>query len=44
MSHVAAAGMIFQDYRRFPVSIFMVKVAASGPLKTVTLTIFRISK
>jgi hypothetical protein len=28
-----ASGMIFQDHRRVPVSIFMVKIAASEPLR-----------
>jgi hypothetical protein len=32
--------MDFQNHRRFPVSIFMVKIAASEPLKSVTVKDF----
>jgi hypothetical protein len=40
----AASGMIFQNHRRLPVSIFSVKIAALGTLKWVTGRIFKISK
>jgi hypothetical protein len=36
--------MIFQDDRRVPESVFMVKIAPSRPLKRVTVRILRISK
>jgi hypothetical protein len=36
----AASGMIFQDYRRVPVSVFMIKTPVSEPLKMVTGIIF----
>jgi hypothetical protein len=40
----AASGIILQDHRRLPVSIFSVKIAALGSLKGVTGRIFKISK
>ncbi len=40
----AASGMVLQNHRRLPVSIFSVKVAALGSLKRVTGRIFKISK
>jgi hypothetical protein len=40
----AASGMILQNHRRLPVSIFSVKIAALEPLKRVTGRIFKISK
>ncbi len=40
----AAFGIILQNHRRLPVSIFSVKIAALGPLKRVTGRIFKISK
>jgi hypothetical protein len=36
--------MTFQDHRRFPVRVFMVKIAASEPLKRVPGRIFKIIK
>jgi hypothetical protein len=36
--------MIFQDDRRVPESVFMVKLAPSKSLKRVTVRILRISK
>jgi hypothetical protein len=40
----AASGMILQNHRRLPVSIFSVKIAAFWSLKKVTGRIFKISK
>jgi hypothetical protein len=40
----AAFGIILQNRRRLPVSIFSVKIAALEPLKRVTGTIFNIGK
>jgi hypothetical protein len=40
----AASGMIFHDYKRIPISVFRVKIAAPEHLKGVTGRIFRISK
>jgi hypothetical protein len=40
----AAVGMIFQNRRRLPLSIFNVKIAALGSLKRATRRIFKISK
>ncbi len=39
----AASGMILQNHRRLPVSIFRVKIAALGCLQHVTGRIFKIS-
>jgi hypothetical protein len=39
-----AFDIILQNYRRLPVSIFSVKIAALGPLKRVTGKIFKFSK
>jgi hypothetical protein len=33
MSKADSGMMIFQNHRRVPVSVFRVKIAASGPLK-----------
>jgi hypothetical protein len=41
---LAAYGMILQNHRRLPVSIFSVKISALGSLKRVTGSIFKISK
>ncbi len=38
----AAFGIILQNHRRLPVSIFSVKIAALGSLKRVTGRIFKI--
>ncbi len=40
----AASGMILQNHRWLPVSIFSVKIAAVGSLKRVSKRIFKISK
>jgi hypothetical protein len=40
----AAFGIVLQNHRRLPVSIFIVKIAALGFLKRVTGRIFKISK
>jgi hypothetical protein len=40
----AASGMILQNLRRLPVSIFNVKIAALGSLKKCNERIFKISK
>jgi hypothetical protein len=40
----AASGMILQNHRRLPVSIFIVKIAALGSLKRVTGRIFIFEK
>jgi hypothetical protein len=40
----AAFGIILQNHRRLPVSIFSVKIAALGSLKRVTGRIFKIFK
>jgi hypothetical protein len=40
----AASGMILQNHRRVPLSVIMVKIAASEALKRVTGGISRISK
>jgi hypothetical protein len=39
----AAFGMILQNHRRLPVSIFSVKISSVGSLKLVTGRIFKIS-
>jgi hypothetical protein len=39
----AASGMILQNRKRLPVSIFSAKIAALGSLKCVTGRIFKIS-
>ncbi len=39
----AASGLILQNCRRLPVSIFIVKIANLGSLKRVTVSIFKIS-
>ncbi len=43
LSH-AAFGMILQNHRRLPISIFSVKLAALGSLKRVTGRTFKVSK
>ena len=40
----AASGMILQNHKRLPVSIFSVKIVALGSLKGVTERIFKLSK
>jgi hypothetical protein len=44
LSQVVASGMILQNHKRLPVSIFGVKIAAVVSLKRVTGWIFKIRK
>jgi hypothetical protein len=40
----AASGMIFQNYKQVPVSVFRFKISSSEPLKRVPGRIFRIGR